>query len=174
VILSFLLQKRRFTHKSQLLDPQALSFDVKDHLLGRDADINNLGRLLSAERFLWIIGESGVGKSALLKYGLMPQLHTGDHWLPCYVDNWGSDWTDGPLEATTDAIRKALSQKSDDTRHPLAQPGSLFTILRDIKISYGCTPLIIFDQVDDYQSRHKAFFLSDKSFIQLSELLGRL
>lgn len=66
ILVSLLLQNRRFVPKSQLINPQALSFDIKDRLVGRGADIDNLERLLSAERFLWVIGESGVGKSALL------------------------------------------------------------------------------------------------------------
>jgi len=102
----------------------------------------------------------------------MPQLQMSSRWIACYVDNWGADWVEGPLEATLDAIHKILPRSDDKAVYSLTNASSLFKVLGEFKTHFGRTPLIIFDQVDDYQSRHKKHFLLDNSFIQLSQLLS--
>ncbi|HEX8129798.1 MAG TPA: SUMF1/EgtB/PvdO family nonheme iron enzyme [Pyrinomonadaceae bacterium] len=65
------------------------SFSEKDaeFFFGRDGDIQRLVEKLKATRFLAVIGPSGVGKSSLVRAGLLPGLRTGaipnsSRWLP--------------------------------------------------------------------------------------------
>ena len=56
-----------------------LSFDVEHALLffGRDREVEELLECLADERFLAVVGDSGSGKSSLVRAGLLPALHRG-------------------------------------------------------------------------------------------------
>ena len=58
-----------------------------NQLIARRADINNIIEVFKERRVLMLHGETGVGKSSLLKAGLCPQLATQYHVITC------SDWS---------------------------------------------------------------------------------
>jgi energy-coupling factor transporter ATP-binding protein EcfA2 len=55
------------------------AFDEEDALLfyGRDKETDQLVKKLALDRFLAVVGDSGRGKSSLVKAGLIPALHGG-------------------------------------------------------------------------------------------------
>src|SRR3954468_23114223 len=55
------------------------AFDVEDALLfyGRDREVEGLLQLLQKRRFLAVVGDSGSGKSSLVRAGLIPSLLRG-------------------------------------------------------------------------------------------------
>jgi hypothetical protein len=66
-------------------------FDVKDSLLffGRDAEIQDLLEKLTKDSFLAVVGDSGSGKSSLVRAGLIPALHRGRfHDGKGWVESW--------------------------------------------------------------------------------------
>ena len=57
-----------------------------DPIFGRDREIRELRRLLSAERIVLLCSPSGAGKSSLISAGLIPELRDRfDVWLPTRV-----------------------------------------------------------------------------------------
>jgi len=158
--LVLLLDRRR--RRSRLLDPDALIIRPEEHLVGRDDDIQNVSRLCDSESLIWLVGESGVGKSALLQAGLVPKLRTSPGKLPIFVDNWGSDWLKGPHEAVLNALRVELDAPTRqklglDSEATLEQIASALHQLREIR----GLPILIFDQFDDYQARHRQEFVPE-------------
>jgi hypothetical protein len=123
--------------RSRLLRPESLRLRNDDpaHFRGRDEDVERLIGCCRNHPLTCLVGESGAGKSAVVRVGL------GLHWpadaplTPILIDQWGHDWVDGPREALAEAFRG------------LGRRRGKF--------------LLIFDQLDDDQVRHRAHFLED-------------
>ena len=149
--------------RSRLLRPEALLLraDRTEHLAGRSEDIDRLSRLCTDYSQVHLVGESGAGKSALARAGLCPKLGARARLIPVYVDVWGQDWETGPRVALASALWQALSQEDRDaiglTGPP--EPKDLLATIRRSKVKLGREPLLIFDQFDDYQTRHRSRFL---------------
>ena len=167
------------TKKSILLRPEALRLDPKnpDHMIGREDDIQSLIKSCRDSPLVFLVGESGAGKSTLVNVGLRPALVNSGPLLPIYVDVWGQDWEDGPRRALTDAMWEALD---DDGRHTLGSDE--FQNADDLKIHFsrfkaklGRSPLVIFDQFDDYQSRHRRHFFpgNRRTWLPAKQLIER-
>ena len=167
------------TKKSILLRPEALRLDPKnpDHMIGREDDIQSLIKSCRGSPLVFLVGESGAGKSTLVNVGLRPALVNSGPLLPIYVDVCGQDWEDGPRRALTDAMWEALD---DDGRHTLGSDE--FQNADDLKIHFsrfkaklGRSPLVIFDQFDDYQSRHRRHFFpgNRRTWLPAKQLIER-
>lgn len=66
-------------------------FDVEDSLLffGRETEIQDLLNKLRTDSFLAVVGDSGSGKSSLVRAGLIPALHRGRfHDGKGWVESW--------------------------------------------------------------------------------------
>src|SRR5260370_15618280 len=159
ILLSVALffQKHRLTKRSELLKPRALEIDPHITLVGRDQDILNLKEHVNNTALVWLVGESGAGKSALLTAGLIPLLRKGKP-IAIYLVDWGSDWILGPQESLTQAINEVLMDGGTSSEN--ATVHTVFAILGDLKDKLGQAPLLIFDQFDDYQNRHWAEFVT--------------
>jgi hypothetical protein len=90
------------------------AFDVEDALLfyGRDREIEEMLQRLQKQRFLGVVGDSGSGKSSLVRAGLIPSLirgrfHDGQRW--------------------TESWRVAILRPSDDPFRELAKIVESFT-----------------------------------------------
>lgn len=161
--------------RSELLEPAALLLetDLPSHLKGRTEDLERLLRLCREHPLVFLIGESGSGKSALLQAGLLEELRTADSTLlPVYIDSWGSDWEKGPRSALAEKLNKVLTP---ELRAEIDHPGrfaeeNLLTILGLLKVRAHRKALLIFDQYDDYQTRHLDRFFVDCSPIAAQEL----
>ncbi len=71
-VWAFMASRRR----SVLQRPEALRLERgnRDHLIGREDDIENISRLCREQPLVFLEGESGAGKSALIQAGLLPSL----------------------------------------------------------------------------------------------------
>ncbi|MGH7454800.1 MAG: hypothetical protein ACRENG_25815, partial [bacterium] len=153
--------------RSRLLRPEALLLKSHkaEHLKGRDEDIDRLLRLCRDYPLVHLVGESGAGKSALLQAGLCPKLRQDSAGLlPIYIEVWGQDWEAGPRSALTEAFWQALSEPDRQALNlnSFDHPDGLFAALKRCQPSLRRTPLLIFDQFDDYQTRHRSRFLSSR------------
>ena len=83
-------------------------FEQDDLLFGRDNEVDELIRLLKAERFVIVTGVSGSGKSSLIRAGLIPALVRG--LLPIDQDEWKvvvMTPANGPICSLKAALKKA-------------------------------------------------------------------
>lgn len=162
-------------HKSRLLKPKAFDLppvpeaasiyaspaeDFDHYLVGREVQIGALTRTVQNRALVFVSGPSGVGKSTLLKLGVARHLMQTGAWLPVYVDVWGADWQEGPLQALTDALQVAVERGlGSEARRRLALPGAVtidnvFVTLSRLRPECGRRPALVFDQIDDYLNRH--------------------
>jgi hypothetical protein len=153
--------------RSVLANPAALLLTRKNtaHLVGREPHIERLERLCREYALVFLEGDSGVGKSALLQAGLIPRLKDAPDILPIYVENLvGPDWQQGPRQNLSAALRESLTSMdgSPDQRNPSiltlaesASPRTIFSVIRAIPTELGRRPLLVLDQLDDYQSRFR-------------------
>ncbi|GGY65435.1 ATP-binding protein [Pseudoduganella albidiflava] len=159
--------------RSVLRDPDAfvLRRESPEHLVGRTEDIKHLEDKLNEVSLLFVVGESGVGKSALLRAGLAPKLKAGHRYLPVYIESVaGSDWAEGPWRAVLPAFRAALSDKAaPPSRKPFAEA---FGELLEAARKAGRVPVLILDQFDDYQLRHRALFIRAGTWLRPAELVA--
>ena len=131
--------------------------DNPSHLKGREEDVDRLYSLCRGSRQVNLVGESGAGKSALLRSGLVPATNARGEFLPIYLDAWGHDWEAGPRNALSEAIWNLLSEDNaaELQLSSIPHPGRAIELLERIKPELARTPLLIFDQFDDYQTRHR-------------------
>ncbi|MGZ0171531.1 MAG: nSTAND1 domain-containing NTPase [Planctomycetales bacterium] len=157
----------RFTRFSRLMKVDALRIDPDKpaHLIGRADKISKLEELCRNSFLVNLVGESGAGKSALVRSGLVPSLVENEKLLPVYMDTWGQNWELGPATGLADAVWAALDddsrQKLELTTRPEAT--QLVELLGRLESDLGRTPLLIFDQFDDYQARHRDKFLVEQT-----------
>jgi formylglycine-generating enzyme required for sulfatase activity len=162
---TFYLQRSRLLRISEIKVPDALILRGQ-LLVGRKDDVQNLTSLLTDSAVVWLIGESGSGKSTLLQNGLQPTLKQDPARLVVYIDVWGADWAKGPPEALLDAIRRSGQET--------ITAANLFDKLAVIKEETGRLPVLLFDQFDDYQVRHRSKFISSRgSFISVKALVQK-
>ncbi len=169
---------RGLSRKSRLLKPDVLLIDPDNprHLKGRGDDIRALREMIS-HPLVFLEGESGSGKSALIRSGLKPSLtdpENGDKSiLPVYINTYPGDWESGPQRQLVSALWNELSeeQKVKLNLSTLAQLRTdLWAVLGKIKNELGITPLLIFDQFDDYQAQHRDKFLRKGKWLTVKQL----
>ncbi|MCP4658722.1 MAG: hypothetical protein GY856_25200, partial [bacterium] len=150
------LARRWFAPPSTFRKPSALDIGRK-YLRGRDTDLDNLLNRLKDFPLVWLVGESGAGKSLLLVLGLVPRLKEEWSFFPVYLEHWGADWERGPREGLCRTLNETLD---DPARKKLGLNGpvtvnQLVPVLGRIRKKLARTPILIFDQFDDYQTRHR-------------------
>ena len=105
----------------------------------------------------------------------MPAATADGRLLPVYLDMADLDWQVGPLAALTDRFWRCLS---DEQRKALAVerpplPDVLPGLLAGCYPALGRTPLIVLDQIDDYQLRHRdLFLLATRIWLTAAELIA--
>ena len=154
------LARRWLARPSAIRKASALDIGRK-YLRGRDTDLDNVLNRLKDFPLVWLVGESGAGKSSLLELGLVPRLEEDPSFFPVYLEHWGADWQRGPREG----LCRALNEKLDDvTRKKLGLNGpvdvsQVTNVLGRMRKKLARTPVLVFDQFDDYQIRHRESFL---------------
>ena len=98
------------------VDALRIDPDNPAHLIGRADKISKLEELCRNSFLVNLVGESGAGKSALVRSGLVPSLVENEKLLPVYMDTWGQNWELGPATGLADAVWAALD---DDSRQKL-------------------------------------------------------
>jgi AAA ATPase domain len=137
-------QASRLTRKEAFLG-------VRNLFVGRDQECDLLMDAIRRAPLLWVSGESGSGKSSLLRLGISPRLADSREWLPVYINNWGTDWEAGPVASISSALRHAvesLGARLDIAAQPTA--ADLASYLKQTLSALRRTPVLILDQFDDY------------------------
>jgi hypothetical protein len=163
LIAGVFMLREGLARRSRLLRPEALLLKANnpEHLKGRSEDIERLASLCYEYQQVHLVGESGAGKSALIQAGLLPALEADRGLFPIYLDVWGQNWQEGPHTALIHALWEALSEEDHETvgLTALPEPENLVVILEQCRAKLGRISLLIFDQFDDYQTRHRIRFI---------------
>lgn len=145
------LQKKKIAKVTQPLAASAtlrglLPFEDGDPLPGRGRDVQDLYTLVanSTFRFGVVWGESGCGKTSMLRAGLVPRLRESGN-LPVYVPKPGSD----PMDAIRSVLIRMIPDLTEDRESTLNQLLTTFT-KKDARV------VIILDQFEE-------FFLSNRT-----------
>jgi len=146
-------------------------------LLGREGDIGRLLHVLAEWPLVFLVGESGAGKSSLLERGVLPRLREIPGQIPILINSWGPDWVEGPREALARALEPLLNEplrKLLGLEGPVA-PGKAVEILGRLRTEAYRTPALLFDQLDDYQTRHRDKFLGGpgRTLLSAAELAAQ-
>lgn len=163
---------RRFAKASRLEQPDrfTLSATTPESLIGRSTDLEKLLDTVRRNRVVLLDGESGCGKSALVAAGLVPRLTaTTTELLPALMRDWGDDWVRGPLASALGALFDVLTQEQRLTLGWTSSPdlaadastlaADLAKRLDAVRTQLGRRLLLIADQFDDYQARHRERFI---------------
>jgi hypothetical protein len=162
VVLILMWLRSRSRGASRLIDPDALNLDPqsREQLVGRREDLDRLLNAL-ANPLVFLIGESGCGKTALLRAGVEQGSVFIERFLPIYIDMSVLDWEDGPVRAVRDRFLYAL-RTDDPARSRLdarSKPKAYSDVFSDYEKRMQRRPLLLLDQFDDYQARHRERFL---------------
>ncbi len=74
-------------------------------LIGRDRDLKNLRKACINNRLVFVVGDSGVGKSTLIDN---LSFEGADLFGPVVVRHWGDHWIQGPARIVGSALAKLL------------------------------------------------------------------
>jgi tetratricopeptide (TPR) repeat protein len=129
--------------------------ETRAFFFGRDQEVAELARRVQRKLLTVLFGKSGLGKTSILRAGLVPGLR--EHgYCPVYVRiAYGRD-TPEPAEQIKDAIRRAASASGEWTQAGVSAAGeSLWEFLHhrdDVLRDAGgvkLIPLLIFDQFEE-------------------------
>ncbi|HEY1890120.1 MAG TPA: hypothetical protein VGG63_06920 [Steroidobacteraceae bacterium] len=129
--------------------------ETRSFFFGREEEVAELGRRVQRKLLTILFGKSGLGKTSILRAGLVPRLR--EHgFCPVYVRIDYGRGTPEPAEQIKEAIRRAASASGQWTQVGVAAAGeSLWEFLhhRDdvLRDASGATiiPLLIFDQFEE-------------------------
>jgi AAA+ ATPase superfamily predicted ATPase len=129
--------------------------ETRAYFFGRDEEVAELARRVQRKLLTVLFGQSGLGKTSILRAGLVPRLR-GQGYCPVYVRiDYGSDSPE-PAEQIKQAISRTARRSGQWTQAGVAVEGeSLWEFLhhRDdvLRDESGATliPLLIFDQFEE-------------------------
>ncbi len=129
--------------------------DTREYFHGRDEEVAELARRVQRKNLTVLFGQSGLGKTSLLRAGLVPRLRN-EGYCPVYVRIDYAPESPPPAEQIKQAILKATAAVGDWTRPGTALAGeSLWEFLHHrgdlLRDAGGRTllPLLIFDQFEE-------------------------
>ncbi|HKR48181.1 MAG TPA: hypothetical protein VJT72_01150 [Pseudonocardiaceae bacterium] len=142
-------------------------FDEKDaaYFFGRKRESDLIVANLTASRLTLLYAPSGVGKSSVLRAGVLPALHHidddsyADLGIPGAAVAYVSSWRDAPLERIAAAVSAAVSRVlganpvEEATGTPTFSVPWLREVLHQSRVS---TVYLIFDQFEEYFFYHPA------------------
>jgi len=129
--------------------------ETREYFHGRDEEIGELARRVQRKLLTVLFGQSGLGKTSILRAGLVPRLR-GQGYCPVYVRiDYGREAPE-PAEQIKRAIAQSARRSGEWTKEGVAVTGeSLWEFLhhRDdvLQDEAGKTliPLLIFDQFEE-------------------------
>ncbi|MBL9200967.1 MAG: hypothetical protein JNL39_10700 [Opitutaceae bacterium] len=129
--------------------------ETRAHFHGRDEEVAELGRRVQRKLLTVLFGQSGLGKTSILRAGLVPRLRP-EGYCPVYVRLDYSQDSPPPAEQIKQAILRATQAAGHWTQPGVAAQGeSLWEflhhrddILRD-RSGRPLIPLLIFDQFEE-------------------------
>lgn len=129
--------------------------ETRAYFHGRDEEAAELARRVQRKNLTVLFGQSGLGKTSLLRAGLVPRLR-GEAYCPVYVRVDYSHQSPSPAEQIKQAILKATAAAGAWSRPGSAIEGeSLWEFLHHrgdlLRDASGRTllPLLIFDQFEE-------------------------
>ncbi len=119
--------------------------DNKSQFGGRDQEVEELFELIEENALTVVFGKSGIGKTSLLRAGLMPELRK-QFYFPIYIR---IDYNkDQPLAVLKESLYETLHDKDPDVE-PL-NGRSLWEYFHDMNFSQGLVqPVLILDQFEE-------------------------
>jgi hypothetical protein len=132
--------------------------ETRAFFFGRDQEVAELARRVQRTLLTVLFGKSGLGKTSILRAGLVPGLRQHGY-CPVYVRIAYERDTPEPAEQIKDAIRRAASASGQWTQAGVSTAGeSLWEflhhrddVLRDAA-GVKLIPLLIFDQFEESPS----------------------
>jgi hypothetical protein len=154
----------------------SFSEETRGFFYGREEEVAELGRRVQRKLLTILFGQSGLGKTSILRAGIVPRLRPLGY-CPVYVRIDYSPDSPSPSEQIKGAIFRATQASGQWTQAGVAVEGeSLWEfmhhrddVLRDAT-GRTLTPLLIFDQfeeiftlgqMDDFGRRRAAEFIGD-------------
>jgi tetratricopeptide (TPR) repeat protein len=150
--------------------------ETRGYFYGREEEIAELARRVRRKTLTVLFGQSGLGKTSILRAGIVPRLRP-EGFCPVYVRIDYSEGAPAPSEQIKQAIFRTTQASGQWTQTGVAQAGeSLWEFLhhRDdmLRDEQGkvLIPLLIFDQFeeiftlaqnDDFGRRRAAEFIED-------------
>jgi len=150
--------------------------ETRGYFYGREDEVAELGRRVQRKLLTILFGQSGLGKTSILRAGIVPRLRP-EGYCPVYVRIDYAPGTPTPAEQIKEAIFRATQAAGAWTQTGVAVAGeSLWEFLhhRDDVLRDGSgkplIPLLIFDQFeeiftlaqsDDFGRQRAAQFLED-------------
>jgi tetratricopeptide (TPR) repeat protein len=150
--------------------------ETRGYFYGREDEVAELARRVQRKLLTILFGQSGLGKTSILRAGIVPRLRP-EGYCPVYVRIDYSPESPAPSEQIKQAIFRETQQSGEWTQTGVAASGeSLWEFLhhRDdvLRDASGRTliPLLIFDQFeeiftlaqsDDFGRQRAAQFLAD-------------
>jgi hypothetical protein len=129
--------------------------ETRAYFFGRDAEVAELARRVQRKLLTVLFGQSGLGKTSILRAGLVPRLRA-QGYCPVYVRIDYARGTPEPAEQIKEAIRATARSSGQWTQAGVAAPGeSLWEYLHhrdDVLVdAQGARviPLLIFDQFEE-------------------------
>ena len=154
----------------------SFSEETRGYFYGREGEVAELARRVQRKLLTILFGQSGLGKTSILRAGIVPRLRP-EGYCPVYVRIDYARESPPPAEQIKQAIFKATQAQGAWTRAGVAVGGeSLWEFLhhRDDVLVDGAgrklVPLLIFDQFeeiftlaqsDEFGRRRSAQFLED-------------
>jgi hypothetical protein len=150
--------------------------ETRAYFYGREDEVSELARRVQRKLLTVLFGQSGLGKTSILRAGLVPRLR-GQGYCPVYVRvDYGRDAPE-PTEQIKQAITRTARRAGEWTQVGVAAEGeSLWEylhhrddVLRD-ESGNALVPLLIFDQFeeiftlaqsDDFGRARAARFIAD-------------
>ena len=127
--------------------------DASDFFHGRDAEADELVRLIERETLTILFGQSGLGKSSLLNAGVFPRLRRASY-LPVYLR---LSLTDAPEQLSLQILQDlfATCKNSDVTASAIVPGDSFWEYLHRSATSFinlhgrEVVPVFVFDQFEE-------------------------
>lgn len=164
-----------FSKRSALLRPERFLIDRTDprFLKGREQEIDNLSSLCERHNLVFLEGESGSGKTSLARAGLVPACRDRGRLQPFYLDLTGQRWeSDMRLWISSEAWHQLNTLERATLGFEKPFPRESFELsMNQIREKLGRTPLLIFDQLDDYQTAYQARFRDSGRWRKCQEIL---
>jgi hypothetical protein len=131
----------------------AFDEDSRRYFHGRDDEIEILTRRVEGSPLVVLFGKSGLGKTSLLKAGLMPRLRER-RFVPVYVRLVLQEDAPAPVAQLRDALGAALAAEGIDAP-PFADGETLWAYLHRSGLefwnaqNFPCTPVFVLDQFEE-------------------------
>jgi hypothetical protein len=131
-------------------------FDERDaaYFFGRQKDIRLIVADLFASPLTLLYGESGVGKSSVLRAGVMPALHTRDDIVAVVFSTWQTEPVDALKRAVAESLVASGAAPSSEELEKVGATLPLAAYLRECRAITKRRLMIVLDQFEEYSLYH--------------------